>query len=527
MKNNKIKILISAMTFALIGLITLQIYWSVKTIEMEEIRFDATINNTLANVVLKLEKDRTANVLIEKIKGKNGSVVWVENNVKQNDSNKVVFFSSTHEEHEIILDGHQLEIKVEVSDEVENAVKEGDKESGVKIIKRFIKVDTNGKQIKEIKESKIDTLHFNKKHLITEVLEDMTSFKKENYFKSKLDENLLDSLINLELIENGIETEYYFGVINKGEREFLIINSGASKNELIHSPYTKPLSPHDIFSSSLLLKLHIPNIFKLVLKSIWIMFALSLLFIFVIIFVYIKTVKMFLEQKKVAEVKNDLINNITHEFKTPISAISLASEALTEPKLYEQKDSIKRYSKIIGEENQKLTQLVETLLNTAAFEKSEIELNLELTKIGVIIFDLVEKVKTRNNNVNITLEDNSNVNTNVKIDIFHFSNIINNLIDNAIKYSKDEVDILITLKFAKSGIKISIADKGIGIKKNDQQKIFDTFFRVQTGNIHNVKGNGIGLSYVKRIVEAHNGSIKVESKLNVGSTFIIFLPNEK
>jgi len=522
MKHNKIKILISVMTFALIGLITLQIYWSVKTIEMEEVRFDATINNVLANVVLRLEKDRTANVLIEKIIGENGSVVWVENNITQNDSNKVVFFSSSIEKNEIIVDGHQIEINVEVSDKGEDR----DDESEIRIIKKFIKVDANEKHVKEVKESKIDTLRFNKKHLIKEVLEDMTSFKKENYFKSKLNENLLDSLINLEMIENGLETEYYFGVINKGEQEFVIIKFGASKNELVLSDYSKPLSPHDIFSNSLLLKLHIPNTFQLVLKSIWIMFALSLLFISIIIFVYVNTVKMFLEQKKVAEVKNDLINNITHEFKTPISAISLASEALTEPKLFEQKDSVKRYSKIIREENQKLAQLVETLLNTAAFEKSEIELNLELTKVGSIIFDIVEKAKTRNTNINITFEDNSNDTSNTRIDIFHFSNIINNLIDNAIKYSKDDVEIVIKLELVKSGIEISIADKGIGIKKSDQQKIFDTFFRVQTGNIHNVKGNGIGLSYVKRIVEAHNGTIKVESKLNIGSTFIIFLQND-
>jgi len=525
MKNNKIKILISVMTLALIGLVTLQIFWSIKTIEMEENRFDATINDVLSNVVLKLEKDRTANVLIEKIIGENGSVVWVENNVTQNDSNKVVFFSSNQEEHEVLLDGHQLEINVEVSNKIE-----GDKlkeKSEMRIIKKYTKVDEHKKHNKEIKKIRIDTLHFNKKHLIREVLEDMTSFKKENYFNSEVDENMVDSLIGVELIENGLDTKYYFGVIDKREKEYLIIKSGSNKKDLNQSLYSKPLSPNDIFSNSLVLKLHIPNTFKIVLKSIWIMFALSLLFIFIIIFVYVKTVKMFLVQKKVAEVKNDLINNITHEFKTPISAISLASEALTEPKLFEQKDSVNRYSKIISEENQKLTQLVETLLNTAAFEKSEIELNLEITKVGTIIFELVEKTKDRNSSINITFEDNSSDATTVKIDIFHFSNIINNLIDNAVKYSKDEIEILITLELMKGGIEISVADKGIGIKKIDQQKIFDTFFRVQTGNIHNVKGNGIGLSYVKRIVEAHNGTIKVESKLNIGSTFIVFLPYEK
>ncbi len=526
MKKNKIKILVSVMTLALIGLIILQIFWSIKTIEMEEVRFDSTINNVLSNVVLKLEKDRTANILIEKVSSENGSVVWVENNIQSKDSNKVVFLTYGSEEHEMILDGHKIEINVEVTDEVNDNDGESKNETGVKIVKRFVKVHASEKHSKNEKLLKIDTLKFNKEHLITEVLEDMTSFKKENYFTSKLDEKLVDSLISSELLESGLEIEYYFGVINKGEKDFLILKQGANKNQLLYSNYSKLLSPHDIFSNSLMLKFHIPNTFKLILKSIWIMFALSLLFIFVIVFVYVKTVKMFLEQKKVTEVKNDLINNITHEFKTPISAISLASEALAEPKLLVQKDSVKRYSKIIGEENKKLTQLVETLLNTAAFEKSEIELKLDSVIISELIVEIINNTKVRNSEVDISFTDHSNGLIKTKVDLFHITNILNNLIDNAIKYSNDKVEIVISLMPVANGIEISVADKGIGIKKIDQQKIFDTFYRVQTGNIHNVKGNGIGLSYVKRIVEAHNGTIRVDSKLNVGSTFVIFLPNE-
>ncbi|MDA3861816.1 MAG: HAMP domain-containing sensor histidine kinase [Melioribacteraceae bacterium] len=380
--------------------------------------------------------------------------------------------------------------------------------------------------MREIRKPKIDTISVNKEHLISEVLEDMVSFKKVEYLNTKLRESLVDSLIKKGLKENGLETEFYFGIINKGDDEFISINSGANKSELIHTRYVKPLSPNDIFSNSLQLKLHIPNTLGLILESILFMFAFSLLFISVIIYVYVKTVKMFLEQKKVVEVKNDLINNITHEFKTPISAISLASEALAEPKLLEQKDSIKRYSKIISEENTKLTQLVETLLNTAEFEKSEIELKVEQCEIENIIIELIEKTKVRLPEIKIEYENSNAISVISDLDIFHFTNIISNLIDNAIKYSKETVDVLITLHEVSDGIEIAIADKGIGISKNNQQKIFDTFYRVQTGNIHDVKGNGIGLSYVKRIVEAHTGTIRVESKLNFGSKFIIYLPNE-
>lgn len=523
MKKKKIKTLILTMTIAVIGLISLQIFWSIKTIETEKIRFDATINKILSDVVVKIEKVRTANILVEKVSSDDKNLVWIEDDANSDDSTEIVFFTSKIEEDKIILDGHELEIELEATTEEHD----GHEKSELRVLKRIIKHGDDKKHVKKIKSQNIDTIIIKKEHLISEVLEDMISFKNGKYFKNKVNENLVDSLINIELKENGLEPMFYFGILNKGTTEFLIIKPGADKNELLHSNFTKSLSPHEMFSNPLLLKFHIPNAFSLILKSIWFMFALSLFFISIIVYVYTKTVKMFLEQKKVGEVKNDLINNITHEFKTPISSISLASEALAEPKLLGQKDSVKRYSKIIKEENNKLAQLVETLLNTAVFEKSEIELKLELVKINNVLLELVENVKDRNNGINISFETKLNESVELEIDIFHFRNIINNLIDNAIKYSKDIVNIFITLKEVHNGIEISIADKGIGISKNDQDKIFDTFYRAQTGNIHNVKGNGIGLSYVKKIIEAHSGSIKVVSKLNIGSTFIIILPYEK
>jgi two-component system, OmpR family, phosphate regulon sensor histidine kinase PhoR len=523
MKKKKIKTLILAMTIAVIGLISLQIFWSIKTIETEKIRFDATINKILSDVVTKMEKVRTANILVEKVSGEDKDLVWIDDGINKNDSTEVVFFTSNIEENKMILDGHELEIELEATTEKHD----GHEKSEIRILKKTIKHGDDKKHVKKIKSLKIDTIIIKKEHLISEVLEDMISFKNDKHLITKVNEDLVDSLIAIELNENGLEPEFYFGILNKGTTEFLIIKSGADKNKLLRSDFTKSLSPHEMFSNPLLLKLHIPNAFSLILKSIWFMFALSLFFISIIVFVYTKTVKMFLEQKKVGEVKNDLINNITHEFKTPISSISLASEALAEPKLLGQKDSVKRYSKIIKEENNKLAQLVETLLHTAVFEKSEIELKLEIVDIDNVLLELIEKVEDRNYGINISFENKFNESVELRIDIFHFRNIINNLIDNAIKYSSDIVNICLTLKDVHNGIEISIADKGIGISKNDQAKIFDTFYRVQTGNIHNVKGNGIGLSYVKKIVEAHNGSIKVVSKLNFGSTFIIILPYEK
>ena len=256
------------------------------------------------------------------------------------------------------------------------------------------------------------------------------------------------------------------------------------------------------------------------------MLILSLIFVGIIVAVYIKTLKMFLDQKKITEVKNDLINNITHEFKTPISSIALATEALIEPQLRDQQGSIKKYSDIIAEENERLTKLVENLLNTAAFERSEIDLKKEKVNVSEILSSIVSKAKSVSDNINISVNDTTSGQVIIKADVFHLSNILSNLIDNAVKYSEEIIDISIKVKKNGDGIEISISDKGIGISKNNQQKIFETFYRVPTGNIHNVKGNGIGLSYVKKLVEAHNGWIKLSSELGEGSTFTIYLPNE-
>ena len=169
---------------------------------------------------------------------------------------------------------------------------------------------------------------------------------------------------------------------------------------------------------------------------------------------------------------------------------------------------------------------MENLLNTAAFERSKIDLKKEKVNVANAIKAIVDVTLERVSNTRIIINDYTNGTSKIKVDIFHFSNIINNLIDNAIKYSKGGKVILIEIFKISTDIKINIEDNGIGISRVDQQKIFETFYRIPTGNIHNVKGNGIGLSYVKKIVEAHGGSIKVKSKLGEGSTFTIILPNE-
>ena len=514
MKERKIKILIMLMTVAVLGLIVVQVYWSIKTIATEEIRFDAKVNEAMLSVVNKIDKEKTANIIVNKISGGNEKIVWVQKNKQIIDSNDVIILSSGYSYNDTDTNADNVEVTVHIS---------SDDDSQIRVVKSIVKYDSTEIKKVTVGKTQIDTIIVNKQKLVTEVIEEMTSIG--NDFEEQLSPAYLDSMITIELSNAGINTEFDFGVIDKESNNFIVIKSGADKKKLVESKYQVPMSPNNIFAQPFNLLIYIPNKFGYLLKSVWIMLILSLLFVGIIVAVYIKTLRMFLDQKKITEVKNDLINNITHEFKTPISSIALATEALQEPQLKIQQGSVEKYSNIIAEENERLTKLVENLLNTAAFERSEIELKKESVNVLDILDSIVTKAKS-SGNINITIDDATSNRAVIKADVFHLSNILSNLIDNAIKYSKEIVDISVKIRKLNEGVEISISDKGIGISKNDQQKIFETFYRVPTGNIHNVKGDGIGLSYVKKLVEAHNGWIKVSSKLGVGSTFTIYLPNE-
>jgi two-component system phosphate regulon sensor histidine kinase PhoR len=256
----------------------------------------------------------------------------------------------------------------------------------------------------------------------------------------------------------------------------------------------------------------------------------SILFTFIIITAFYLTVRTMLRQKKLGEIKNDFINNMTHEFKTPIATISLAVDAMKNEKVLQDKTKMNYFSAIIKEENQRMNRQVETILKASQLEKQEVDLNLEPLHVHDVIKDVVE-------NFTLQLEEKNGraellfhaVTDQVMADEVHFSNMINNLIDNAIKYSKDNAPLLlkISTQSNEKNITIKVEDNGIGMNKETVKKVFERFYRAHTGNLHNVKGFGLGLSYVKTIVQAQGGEIKVESMLGKGSVFTINLPLKK
>jgi len=256
----------------------------------------------------------------------------------------------------------------------------------------------------------------------------------------------------------------------------------------------------------------------------------AILFIIIIITAFYLTVRTMLRQKKLGDIKNDFINNMTHEFKTPIATISLAVDAMKNERVLQDREKISYFSGIIKEENQRMNRQVETILKASQLEKQEVDLNLKPVHVHEIIKDVTDnfalQLEEKKGRAELVLNAENDL---INADEVHFSNLINNLIDNGVKYSKENTPVFIKITTQSNGknLVIKVEDNGIGMNKETLKRVFERFYRAHTGNIHNVKGFGLGLSYVKTIVEAHHGHIKADSTLGKGSTFMIEMPLAK
>ncbi|WP_222165585.1 sensor histidine kinase [Edaphocola aurantiacus] len=349
----------------------------------------------------------------------------------------------------------------------------------------------------------------------------ITDLNSDNFLwsgVSTLPEADIRNIIQTHLNEEKIKLPFEYCITLRGMVEN---NSRNFRREMFESAYQAPLTLDG--SYGLILYIEEPKNY-ISQRTAW-MFGAAALFTIIIIAAFALTIRTMFNQKKIAEIKSDFINNMTHEFKTPLATISLASDALSMEKVRKNPDMLDYYAGIIKSENKRMNKQVEKILQAAQIDKDDLKLKLQPINVHDVIEKMTESFSLQIEQQNGTLASNLLAKKSlIMADEVHFSNIIYNLMDNAVKYSGDHVKLEISTANSKGNVVIKIKDSGIGMNKETQMHIFEKFYRAHTGNLHNIKGFGLGLSYVKAIVESHKGKIKVDSALGKGSTFTIELP---
>ncbi len=361
-------------------------------------------------------------------------------------------------------------------------------------------------------------LHFEKTHTHDTIHPDWNERLNYPY--------LLDSLIKEEFGCLRIKEDFSWGLLDTAENTLVYGRCPSDYREDLF------LSEHQYSASEIytgkkyVLSVFFPEQKQLILRKMFVwLLILSAVFLLIIVVTFLLILITGFRQKKLAEMKNDFINNMTHEFKTPISTISVASEMLMKPAVQSSGDKTSRYANIIFDENLRLRNQVEQVLNISMLEKEEFKLKTTILDVHKILENTIEifNVILREKGGRIEA-DLYAVKTEIEADEVHFINVISNLFDNAVKYCAERPEIKITTRDGNGGIEISISDKGLGISQENLKHVFKKFYRVHTGDRHDVKGFGLGLFYVKTIVNAHGGSIKVKSELKKGSTFELHFP---
>lgn len=363
--------------------------------------------------------------------------------------------------------------------------------------------------------------------LLREVMQDLMYTQRP--IEERVNRFLLDSLLKKELIQNGITLPYEFAVRAQANRNVLFSTAEHRPTDWEQRAYKASLFPNEMLSGNNLLYVYFPDQKGYILRNMSAMFASSGVLVLVIMICFYAAVSTILKQKKLSDIKNDFINNMTHEFKTPISTIALATDMAREnisagpaPELSARID---RYLGIIREENKRLGTHVEKVLQMALLDKGEVKLKQGTVNmhdvIAKVLNSLSVQIEQHGGEVELDFEATEEL---VQGDEVHLSNVLYNLVDNAIKYSPEKVHLKVSTSDDQGGIRISVADEGLGLARDQILRIFDTFYRVPTGNLHNVKGFGLGLSYVKKMVEAHKGTVQVTSQPGEGSVFSVWLP---
>lgn len=528
---NKFRWAILAVSLVIVGLVAIQLYWINHALDVERAEFEKGVNEAMHKVIYTLERKATAARITRRLNLRKAGNSLMPGGQDLGQSAGLGI-------NENLKKGKKENVKLNIFEEIttdssgiittqrrEKSVMGTDTDGNFDF---SLGLNNSGPFSSSITDTTIKSMAWfsQKKEFVNDIFDELVSVNIYNDYLNRIDTLQLDSLIRAELIDRNIRTPYVYGVLENYQKHFVYPVASMYANEIKNSRFKISMAQNNLFVRPPILSIYFPKENSYLLKAMLWLLGLSSLLIVTIIGVFYFFFRTILEQKKLSEIKNDFINNMTHELKTPISTISLACDVLGDPGLSKSEARQARYVQMIKEENKRLGLLVESVLQTAVLEKGHLRLHTTPLNMNEIILSAIDNLKLQLDQCGAMLQTVLAPDLQqVHADRIHMTNVMNNLLDNAIKYAgASPPKIELATQNVQGGIKITCKDHGIGISRENQKRIFENLFRVPTGNIHNVKGFGLGLSYVKAIVEKHFGKVQVQSEPGKGSTFLIFIP---
>ncbi|MEO8238467.1 MAG: HAMP domain-containing sensor histidine kinase [Flavobacterium sp.] len=518
------RILVLLMSLSLIGIILVQVYWFNSSLENNDEQFKYHVTQVISNVADKLEQQEEYSFYdkINHIKDSTGKIpqkedlleiLFVQRNTK---TNKTIVYKNSITSEKFNINSPMFNKKFNSDGFKSFSSRRLTEVYNNNIIDNSVLNQSTIPDLRDEKEGNLDILN---KAQLQISYKDYASVLP---IDERITKEKLRNLLKKELVEHEVKTKFEFGIYNN-QIPTKIKSDGFHYNK--DATYNIPVFADNEGNSKYQLLVTFPHKKKFLLSQLVSITILSIIFTLIIIIAYTSALNQLIRQKQISEIKTDFINNMTHEFKTPIATINLALDAIKNPKIIEDKEKVFRYLQMIRDENKRMHAQVENVLRISKLEKKELDISKEPTAIHDVIEDAIE-------HVNLILEDKHGTivkhlnaaRTTCLINEVHFTNVLVNILENAIKYSPDVPEIEVFTENIKDMILVKIKDNGLGMSKVAQKRVFEKFYREHTGDIHNVKGHGLGLAYVKRIVEDHNGQVYVESEKGKGSTFIIKIP---
>lgn len=497
MRKSTIWVLVTIMALTFVCLLFIQITYLNNVIQMRKEQFSLAVKRSLYDVSEALERDESIRYLQEGVNESQKRLISYEFNSKE--GNKYIKSDSS-------------KISLLSSNDIFNSYNNKDNYQN-NVTKTYIGI-----------QEMLKKQYLYQKGLLNDVVLKILNTASFQPILERVDTRQLESYLRAELLNNDINIVFKFA-ISDGHGKLLYKSQGyapTSKNVV----YSQIIFPNDAPDRTHYIKIYFPTQTKYIMQSVEFMIT-SFIFTLVMLLTFIFTIVIALRQKKLSDMKTDFINNMTHEFKTPISTISLAAQMLNDQSVGKNPKMIEHVAKVIIDESSRLRFQVDKVLQMSLLEKHKVMMRLTMLDANTVIDKAIStfrlKIEKLGGEINAHLCDEETL---VEVDEMHFTNVIFNLFDNALKYAYEgrPLKLHIETRTRNGKLEIEIEDNGIGIKKEDLKKIFEKFYRVSTGNIHNVKGFGLGLAYVQKIIEDLKGTIHAESEVNIGTKFIIVLP---